>query len=123
MIHTGRKSQHMVWGAVLGARTLFILPTSASASLGRSGRLRRLPLCITQRNYVNHLCTWNAKGINGTAKREEVVDCFRKGKFELLALTDEIEGEWRGTMVWSKWHYCWCSGDRKRQGRGGHPVE
>ena len=35
-------------------------------------------------------------------KREEVVvDVFREGKLE-FALTEEIEGEWRGMMVWSK---------------------
>ena len=38
--------------------------------------------------YVNHLGAWNVRGINGTAKREEVVDVFREGKFELLALTE-----------------------------------
>ena len=77
-----------VWGVVLGARTLFLLPTRTSASLGRSGRYRRLPLCITGRNYVNHLGTWNVREINGTAKREEVVDVFKEGKFQLLGLTE-----------------------------------
>ena len=28
------------------------------------------------------------RNINGTAKREEVVDVFREGKFELLALME-----------------------------------
>ena len=28
------------------------------------------------------------RGMNGTVKREEVVDVFRKGKFEFLALTE-----------------------------------
>ena len=70
----------MVWGDVLGARTLFLLPTSASAS--------RLPPCIIRRNYIQSLGTWDVRGINGTAKREEVVDVFREGKFELLALTE-----------------------------------
>ena len=32
--------------------------------------------------------TWNVRGINGTTKREEVVDVFREGKFELLALLE-----------------------------------
>ena len=32
------------------------------------------------------LHSWNIRGLNGSAKREEVVDAFRKGKFELLAL-------------------------------------
>ena len=78
----------MVWGAVLGTRTLFLLPTSASPSLGRSERYRRLPPCINLRNYVNRLDTWNVRGINDTAKREEVVEIFKKGKLELLDLTE-----------------------------------
>ena len=76
----------MVRGAVLEARTLFLLTTSPSASLGRSGRYRRLPPYINQQNYVNRLGTWNVRGINNTTKREEVVDIFKKGKFKLLAL-------------------------------------
>ena len=32
--------------------------------------------------------TWNVREINGTAKREEVADVFRKGKVELLTLTE-----------------------------------
>ena len=80
--------EHMVWSAVLGARALFLLPTSASDSLGRSGRYRRLPPYITRRNYVNRLDTWNVIGINDTTKREEVVDIFKEEKFELFALTE-----------------------------------
>ena len=79
---------HMVWGSVLGVYTLFLLHTSASASLGRSGSHLRLPPCITRRHYVNRLGKWNVRIINGTAKREEVVDVFKVGKFELLALTE-----------------------------------
>ena len=94
----------MVWGAVLGSRTLFLLPTSASAGLGRRGRYRRFPSCITQRNYVNRLGTWNVRGINGTAQIEEVVDIFREGKFKLLALTEtKLKGNrevsWFGVNV------------------------
>ena len=70
----------MVWGAVAWPRTLFLLPTSSSASLRRSRRYRR--------NYVNRLGTWNVRGINGTAKTEEVADVFKEGKFDLLALTE-----------------------------------
>ena len=54
---------HMVWGAVLRARTLFLLPTSTSTSLGQSGRYRRLPPCNTRQNFVNCLGTWNVRGI------------------------------------------------------------
>ena len=57
--------------------------------------------CITWRNYVNHLGSWNVKGINGTTKKEEVVYVFKEGKFELLALTEtklkrEEEVSWCG---------------------------
>ena len=34
------------------------------------------------------MVTWSVRGIKGTAKREEVVDVFRNGKFELLALRE-----------------------------------
>ena len=43
---------------------------------------------VTEFYLVNWLGTWNVRRINGIAKREEVVDVFRKGKFELLALTE-----------------------------------
>ena len=78
---------------------VFLLPTSTSASLGRSGGYRRLTPYITQRNYVNPLGTWNVRGINGTAKREEVVNTFKKGKFELLALT-ETKLKRKGEVSW-----------------------
>ena len=90
----------MIWGAVLGARTVFLLPKTASASFGRSGRYRRLPPCTTRRNYVSHLGTWNVRGINGNAKREEVVDIFKKGKYEMLALTE--------TKLKAKGGVSWC---------------
>ena len=79
---------HMVCAAVLGAHTLFLLPKRASASLGRSERYRRPSPCITRGNYVNRLGTWNERRINETAKKEEGVDVFKEGKFELLALTE-----------------------------------
>ena len=45
------------------------------------------------------------RGINDTTKRGEVVDIFKKGKFDLLALMEtklkEIEREGRGIMIWS----------------------
>ena len=91
----------MVWAAGLGVRTLFLLPTGASACLGKNGRYRRLPLRITRRNYVNRLGTWNVSGMKDTTKREEVVDIFREGKFELLALTEtKLEG--KGEVSWSE---------------------
>ena len=41
------------------------------------------------------------RGINGISKGEEVVDVFRKGKFELLALTEtnKAERKCEGFMV------------------------
>ena len=48
---------------------------------------------------MNHLGAWNVRGINGTAKREEVVDVLRKGKFELLALTG-VKLKWNEEVSW-----------------------
>ena len=54
---------------------------------------------MTRRNYVNPLFTWNVRGINGTAKREEVMDVFKEGKFKLLALTEtKLKG--KGEVSW-----------------------
>ena len=39
---------------------------------------------------------WNVRGINDTRKREEVVDIFKEGKFDIFALTEtklKVEGE------------------------------
>ena len=65
------------------------------------GGLQRLPphISLLSHNiilivYLHFLCsfssilTWNVRGKDGIVKREEVVDVFRKGKFELLALTE-----------------------------------
>ena len=35
---------------------------------------------------LGRLGTWNERGTNATAKKEEAVDAFRKGKFDLLTL-------------------------------------
>ena len=78
----------MVWGDRLGAHTLFLFLMSASARLRWSRRCHQIPTCITQQSYVNCLGTWAVRGINWVAKREDVVDVFREGKFELLALTE-----------------------------------
>ena len=99
----------MVWGEVLGARTQFLLPTSSSVNLEGSGRYRRLPPCITPRNYVNRLSAWNVRGVNGTVKRGEEVEVFREGKLELYALT-EIKLKGNGEVSW-------C-GLNRRYGRG-----
>ena len=84
---------HMVWGSVLGSRTLFLLPTNASASLERSEMYSSAKLC-------QRLGTYKVIGINETTKREEVVDTFKKGKFELLALT-EVKLKGKGEASWS----------------------
>ena len=46
------------------------------------------------------------------------MDVFREGKFKLLALIEmKLKGEWRGIMVWSKWHHSRRSGiERTREG-------
>ena len=41
------------------------------------------------------------RGINGTARREELVNDFRDGKFELLALT-EIKLKGNGEVSWCR---------------------
>ena len=42
---------------------------------------------------------WNVRGINGIEKSEDVVDVFRKGKFEFLALTKtKLKGN--GEVSW-----------------------
>ena len=45
--------------------------------------------CGSEVKYdVNRMSTGNVRGVNGTANREEVVDVFRKGIFEFLALIE-----------------------------------
>ena len=56
-----------------------------------------------------YIGTWNVREINGTVKREEVVNVFRKGKFELLAL---METKLKGNGTWCGVNYQ-CSGDGK----------
>ena len=65
------------------------------------------------RNFVSQLGTWNVRGINGTAKREEVVDVFGNGKFELLALTKtklkgNEEESWCGVFGVQEMERCGC---------------
>ena len=50
------------------------------------------------------LLTWNERGIDDTMKRKEVVDVFKKGKFEFLALMEKkLKGKeevsWSGVNV------------------------
>ena len=98
MIHAGHKSRPYGLGCHVRACTLFLLPTGISGSLRRSGKYR-LWHCYTLQNYVNRLGTWNVRGINYITKREEVVDIFKKGKFDLLALTEmKLKGE--GEVSW-----------------------
>ena len=64
------------------------------------------------------------RGINDTTKREEVVDVFKEGKFELLALTEtklkEERERYHGVelmtslALFQKW---------KELGKSAHPVE
>ena len=47
------------------------------------GRRRsQLPPRVAWRKCVNRLGTWNVRGINRIGMREEVVNVFKKGKFE-----------------------------------------
>ena len=49
--------------------------------------------------YINRLGTWNVRVINGTVKREEVVNVFREGKFEFLVLMEtKLKGN--GEVSW-----------------------
>ena len=70
----------MIWDARFGPCTLFLLPTSASSNFGWRVRCHRLLPCITQQYYVNRISAYNVREINGTVKREEVVDIFIEGK-------------------------------------------
>ena len=96
MIRVGCKSQPYGLGCRFRARTLVLLPMSASASLEWSGRCH---WGITRQNYVNRLGIWNVRGINVTVKREEVVDIFKEGKLELLALM-EMKLKGNGEVSW-----------------------
>ena len=98
-----------------GPAPCFFFPVNAPFSLGRGRRHLRLPPCITRQSFANRLGTWNVRGINGTTRKEEVVDVFRKGKFELLALTETIlkgngDVSWYGVnalRVFSRWKELW----------------
>ena len=82
MIHAG-SYEATIWfrDAGLGGHTFLLTLRTYYLVWVRGGRCHRLP-CITR------LGTWNVRGINGAAKREEVADVFREGNFELLALTE-----------------------------------
>ena len=63
------------------------------------GGIAFLPPCITRGNYVNCLGTWKVRENNDTMKREELVDIFKKEKFELLALMEtKLKG--KGEVSW-----------------------
>ena len=49
---------------------------------------------------MNRRDTWNVKGINGNAKREEMVDVFKKGEMELPALNDVWYSEVIDNWMW-----------------------
>ena len=89
----------MVWRCWVRGPHRISYYISASFSLGRGGRCHRLPPCISRRNCINLLGTWNVRCIHANAKREEVVNVFRKGEFELLALTEtKLKGN--GEVLW-----------------------
>ena len=100
MIHAAHRTRPYGPGRLgQGLTPCFFFDLSSSSGLGLCGRLCLLPPCIAWQNSVNRLCTWNVRGINGTAKREEVVDVFRKGKFQFLALMEaKLKGN--GEVSW-----------------------
>src|SRR5678815_4398192 len=79
----------------------------------REGRVRRKRRSIFRRKCMNRMDTWNVRGINVEEKRREVMDIFRKGKFDLLAVTEtKVEGngenEWCGVK-------CVCVGVERNE--------
>src|SRR5678815_246061 len=67
----------------------------------RESRDRRKRRSIFRRKCMNRMDTWNVRGINVEKKSREVMDVFRKGKFDLLAVTEtkmegNVENEWCG---------------------------
>ena len=50
-------------------------------------------------------CKWDK------LEREEVVDVFRKGKFELLAPNETKLKRNGGVSLWGEWYHCGCSRD------------
>src|SRR5678815_3714088 len=76
---------------------------NANACLGE-GRDRSKRPSILRRKCMNRICIINVRGINVEEMRREVMDVFRKGKFDLLAVTETKmkgngENEWCG-VVW-----------------------
>ena len=71
-----------------------------AARIGLGRECRKRPR-ISRQNCMSRLGTWNVGGINGEEKRGEVMNVFRNGGFELLALTETKmkgsgEDEWYG---------------------------
>ena len=114
------KVNHMVWGAISGAHTLFLLPTSASASFGRSGRCCRLPPCITTKlckPFRNMGCKrnkWDCEEGGGGRR-------FQRNKVGAACLDGEVSwcgvnviifgvqemeraGEWVAILLNDEWH-------------------
>ena len=60
---------------------------NAHACVGLGRNRCKLPR-ISRQIGMSRLGTWNVRGINGEEKRREVMDVFRKGRFDLLALTE-----------------------------------
>src|SRR5678816_1312064 len=95
----------------LAAHQLFSFARNANAWL-REGRDRRKRRSIFRRKCMNRMDTWNVRGIN-VEKRRKVMDVFRKGKFDLLAVTEtKMEGngenEWCGVK-------CVCVGVERNE--------
>ena len=82
----------------LAAYYHLFLARNANAGLGE-GRDRRKRPSNFRRNCMNRMGTWNVRGINVEEKRREVMDVFRKGKFDLLAVT-ETKMKGKGEIKW-----------------------
>src|SRR5678815_2945242 len=93
----------------LAAHYHLSLARNSDAGLGDDRDRRKRPSNF-RRNCMNRMGTWNVRGINVEEKRREVMDVFRKGKFDLLAVTETKmkgngENEWCGVkcvcvLVW-----------------------
>src|SRR5678815_1041459 len=104
----------------LAAHYHLSLARIANASLGE-GRDRRKRPSIFRRNCMNRMGTWNVRGINVEEKRREVMDVFRKGKFDLLTVT-ETKMKGNGENEWCSVK-CVCAGvERNERGREGVAI-
>ena len=65
---------------------------------------------------VNPKNSWGGGSLGSIAWRSRGLgSCYSCFRVRVVCLDgDENERGWRGIMVWSKWHHCRCSKDKKR---------